>query len=111
MRIYLLVNNSTSVSDTTPAKIFTKKEEAIKELFDYEQKSVFKQIVLYEYVLDNGSATYPSFFYRVKREYKSIVEGLEQFPVNHKEFRKNHPFIFDKFESFQEPTNGVTRYV
>ena len=104
MRIYLLVNNSTSVSDTTPAKIFTKKEEAIKELFDYEQKSVFKQIVLYEYVLDNGSATYPSFLYRVKREYKSIVEGIEQ-------FRKNHPCMFDTFESFQEPTNVVTRYV
>lgn len=111
MRIFILVNNSTSVSDMTPARIFTNKEEAIKELYEYEQKSVFKQIVLYEYVLENGSATYPSFFYRVKRQYKSIVEGIEHFPVNQTEFRKNHPFIFDKFESFQDLLNSKPRHL
>ena len=102
MSVFLLVNNSTTVADVTPFKIFLDKGEAIRSLYEYEQVSVFKPIILYEYVLDNGNATYPIAFHKVKRNWKSVVEGIETIPVNPVEFRKKHPFIFDKLQAFTD---------
>ena len=102
MSIFLLVNNSSTVSDVTPATVFVDKEQAFRALYKYEMASVFKPIVLYEYILTDGFAKYPSFFHRVKRNWKSIVEGIETMPVNHEEYKKNHPFVFDKLESVCE---------
>lgn len=104
MSIYLLVNNSSTVGDVTPAKVFVEKGVAIRALHEYEQKSVFRPIVLYEYILEDGEATYPVCFYRVHRNKKGIVEGVEKIPIREYEFKKNHPFIFDKLESFFEPS-------
>ena len=105
MSVFLLVNNSSTVSDATPFKIFVDKGEAIRSLYEYEQVSVFKPIVLYEYVLENGNATYPIAFHRVKRNWKSLVEGVERIPVNPVEFRKQHPFVFDKLQSFTDSSH------
>ena len=99
MSVFLLINNASTVADYTPVRIFVHKQEAIAFLFAYEQATVFKPIVLYEYVLENGSATYPTCFYRVKRNDNRIVEGLETVPVNPTEFRKIHPFLYDKLQS------------
>ena len=99
MSIFILVNNARSVGDTMPIRIFTNSEEAIKFLFAYEQTTVFKPILLYEYLLENGSATYPICFYRVKRNEKQLVDGYEKIAVSPTEFRKSHPFLFDKIQS------------
>jgi len=102
MSIFLLVNKSTTVSDATPATVFVDKGQAIRALYEYEMATVFKPIVLYEYLLRDGFATYPSCFHRVKRNWKSVVEGIETVPINQEEFKKNHPFVFDKLESVRE---------
>ena len=102
MSVFLLINNSSTVKDVTPAKLFFNKETAIKALYEYEMKSVFKPIVLYEYRMENDIAEIPSFLYRIKRTSKNLVEGHEQIPVRVNEFIKNHPFIFDKLESFRD---------
>ena len=99
MSVFILVNNASTVGDYTPIKLFTNFEEASKFLLAYEQKTVFKPIILYEYVLENGSATYPVCFFRVIRNKTYVVEGIEKIPVNPTEFRKNHPFLFDKTQS------------
>ena len=99
MSIFILVNNASAVGDTTPVRMFTNSEEAIKFLFAYEQKSVFKPVLLYEYVLENGSATYPICFYRVKRNETQLVDGYDKVAVVPTEFRKSHPFLFDKLQS------------
>ena len=90
MSIFLLVNNSATVRDTTPIRIYTSYEEGSKGLRDHGQHSQFQPIVLYEYVLQNGSAEYPKCFYRLSRSDKQI----ETLPVNPSEFRKQHPFLF-----------------
>jgi len=104
MSIFLLVNNSAQVSDVTPAAIFVDKGQAIKALYEYEQASVFRPIVLYEYVLTDGIATIPKCFHRVKRNWRLVVEGYETVPVHQVEFIKHHPFIFDKLEACTTPS-------
>ena len=100
MSIFLLVNNSAQVSDVTPAAVFLDKGQAIKALYAYEQASVFRPIILYEYSLQDGFATIPKCFHRVKRNWRLVVEGCESVPINPSEFVKAHPFIFDKLEAF-----------
>jgi hypothetical protein len=75
-----------------PVQLFASYEDAIAGLRAYEQQSVFRPIVLYEYVFQNGSATYPSWFYRIERE--GSQTNLAKYPVNPTEFRKVHPFLF-----------------
>ena len=99
MNLFVVINNASTVGDCTPVKIFTDMEEAMFFLFEYEQKSIFKPIIMYEYTLINGSATFPKCFYRVNRGEKHLVEGIEKVPINSAEFQKNHPFLFDKFQS------------
>ena len=111
MSIFLLVNNASSVADTTPAAIFTDKGLAIRTLYAYEQASVFRPIILMEYPLTDGVAKFPSCFHRVKRDWRSIVDGIETVSVNSAEFVKQHPFIFDKLESFLMPSNEGKRAV
>jgi hypothetical protein len=105
MSIFLLVNNSAQVSDVTPAAIFVDKGQAIKALYEYEQASVFRPIVLYEYVLTDGIARIPKYFHRVKRNWRLVVEGCETIAINESEFVKNHPFIFDKLEALTTPSS------
>ena len=50
MSIFLLVNKSSTVSDVTPATVFVDKGQAIRALYEYEMATVFKPIVLYEYI-------------------------------------------------------------
>ena len=109
MSVFLLVNNASTVTDVTPAAIFLEKGAAIKALYEYEKASVFRPIVLYEYTLVDGFAQYPSCFHRVKRDWKSIVEGIETIPIQETEFRKMHPFIFDKLTSFANPSDRIER--
>jgi len=111
MSVFLLVNNSSTVADTTPAAIFVDKGLAIRALYEYERASVFRPIVLYEYSLTDGVALHPECFHRVKRNNKGIVDGVETVPVNPAEFIKSHPFIFDKLESFLMPSNEGKRAV
>jgi hypothetical protein len=111
MSVFLLVNNSSTVADTTPAAIFVEKGEAIRALYEYEKVSVFRPILLYDYPLKDGVALHPVCFYRVKRNNKGIVDGVETVPVNSAEFVKSHPFIFDKLESFLLPSNEGKRAV
>ena len=111
MSIFLLVNNSAQVGDITPAAVFLDKGQAIKALYEYEQTSVFRPIVLYEYVLTGGFATIPTYFHRVKRNWRLVVEGCETVPVNPTEFTKVHPFIFDKLEAFTTPSTMKERAI
>jgi len=111
MSVFLLINNSSTVKDVTPAKLFLDKETAIKALYEYEMKSVFKPILLYEYAMEDGVAEFPSFLYRVNRTTKNLVDGYEQIPVRVNEFIKKHPFIFDKLESFRDAENVSRRAV
>lgn len=99
MNLFIIINNASTVGDSTPVKIFTDMEEAMFFLLEYEQKSIFKPIVMYEYTLLNGSATFPKCLYRVKRDEKHLVKGIEKVPIHPAEFQKNHPFLFDKFQS------------
>ena len=99
MSIFVLVNNSSIVNDVTPVKMFLTRELAIQALYDYEMKSVFKPVIMYEYTLKDGVADMPTCWYKIKRSNKGIVEGHERIPVNQKEYLKRHPFLFDKLES------------
>ena len=105
MSIFVLVNNSTQVCDVTPAALFLDKGQAIKALYEYEQMSVFRPIVLYEYPLLDGVAMIPSCFHRVTRNWRRVVDGYETVPVNSNAFIKVHPFIFDKMEAFTTPSD------
>lgn len=109
--MFLLINNAVTVADVTPTAIFVDRGQAMRALYEYEQVSVFKPILLYEYVLTDGIGKYPLCFYRVKRNWKSIVEGIEKVAVNQTEFKKQHPFIFDKLESIFEPSTEIPRAV
>lgn len=97
MHLFLLVNNASTVRDATPVTIYTNYEEAIAGLAKYEQTTVFRPIILYEYVLENGSAIYPKWMYRREREGNQVE--LTKYPVNPTEFRKSHPFVWDKGQS------------
>ena len=99
MSIFLLVNNSPQVADVSPAALFVDKGQAIKALYEYEQASVFRPIVLYEYALVDGVATVPTCFHRVKRNWRLVVDGYETLPIHPSEFIKQHPFIFDKLKA------------
>jgi hypothetical protein len=111
MSLFLLVNNSAQVADVSPAALFLDKGQAIKALYEYEQASVFRPIVLYEYVLVDGVATIPKCFHRVKRNWRSVVDGCETIPINPSEFIKQHPFIFDKLEAFTTPSTMKERAI
>jgi len=111
MKLFIIINNASTVGDSTPVKIFTDLEEATAFLFEYEQKSIFKPIVMYEYTLVNGSASFPKCLYRVKRGETHLVEGLETVLINPVEFQKNHPFLFNKFQSmFANSTEEYRSY-
>ena len=111
MSLFILINNSSTVKDGTPVKIFQNKEVAIQNLYEYEMKSVFKPILLYEYLFVDGQAQFPKWFYKVKRDSKGIVEGIEQTPVNITEYIKTHPFVFDKLESMFDASTRKERAV